>query len=129
MRWQWRQGSLTRLLLVPAVFGISYPLMARWLRVWETIFIASAAIYGISRESSSFGARIAGGVVAGIVAMTSLMSFHHFYDADFEDEGLGLVGSLLFVAVPIGGRSGCDLRCDGLGALRWDFGCHGLGHR
>lgn len=67
--------------------------------------------------------------MAGIVAMTSLMSFHHFYDADFEDEGLGLVGSLLFVAVPIGGRSGCDLRCDGLGVFRWDFGCHGLGHR
>src|SRR5271157_1562203 len=93
---------LTQLLLVFVICGITWVLMQNWFRNWEIVFISAALICGISVDRSSCGTGILGGIVAGVLALTSLMTFHYFHDPEFEDEGLGLLGSLLMVACPIG---------------------------
>jgi hypothetical protein len=94
---------------VPVVVGISYLLMARWLRSWEIALIAGAVSCGVGIERSRHYSGIAGGIAGGVLSAVCWMAFHYFHDIDFEDEGLGLVGSLLMVAVPLGVITGAIL--------------------
>jgi hypothetical protein len=83
--------------------GITWVLRRNLGRGWEIVFIAAALVYGIRIDRHLCGSGgILGGIVAGVLALMILMTFHYFHDADFEDEGLGLLGSLLIVACPIG---------------------------
>jgi hypothetical protein len=83
--------------------------MARWLRTSEIALIAGVVSCGVGIERSRQYSGIAGGIAGGVLAAMCWMAFHYYHDAGFEDEGLGLVGSLLMVAVPLGVITGAIL--------------------
>lgn len=97
------QFRLRTLLVVIAVSGIFLKLVrALGSPPGITLAWVTTAFVATLAERIRGGTGIVGGAVGGALFLTMDMAYEYATDQGFEDEGLGLVGCILVVGLPVG---------------------------